>query len=557
MALTGEDNYKIVISTDSDTRGVQNTESALDRLRGSTDKGHLSFLKLSAAVAAGQAAFSLATTAASKLFSAIGDSVKAAGEAEAAQKQLEHAVLNVTKAKQEDLIATMNLADELERKGVLDGDNIKIGLAQLSTFGLSNKAVQALGGSLADLAVNQYGVNASGEQLRDTADTIAKALNGQFGVLEKSGIRFTQAQKNMIAYGNEMQKVQAINEGFAQNLKYTNDVALTTTEGKMAKLRVTLENVKEAFGSTLIEGLTPLFEKLNDFVNSEKFQYWVDEAIIKLQNFLPKAIKYVSEEVIPALINIFNEVYPVIKAVAGAFVDLIQWLGDHTYVLWGVVAVLGAIKTALLITSFIQAIGTAFSTTAMVTNTAVAGMTATIRVFAMSVAAPFTIAVITAGAILAIGSLISEYRKLQEETRKANEAMAGADRAANDYIRSLNAAVAAGRMSAVQAETNRIKFLQGQGKASGLPQYAAGTISAQSGFALVGERGPELVQFGGGEKVYNARKTGEIMSGGGGSVEISYNAPIYVQTAEAVREFFKIQEYNQLAASRGLSTVRA
>lgn len=97
----------------------------------------------SAAAFAGISAFALST-------------IKDFSEAEAASAQLKHAVIDVTHASEAQLQATNDLADALERKGVLDGDNIKVGLAQLSTFGLSNDAVQKLGGSLADLAVNQF-----------------------------------------------------------------------------------------------------------------------------------------------------------------------------------------------------------------------------------------------------------------------------------------------------------------------------------------------------------------------------------------------------------------
>jgi hypothetical protein len=178
-------------------------------------------------------------------------SVDASNEAEAAQAQLEHAVINVTHATKDQLKATEDLATALQDKGVLDDDAIKMGLAQLSTFGLSNTAVRKLGGSLADLAVNQFGVHASGEQLSDTANMIAKALNGQFGVLEKSGIRFTELQQNIIKTGTEMEKVKAINEGFAQNLKYTNDVAITTTEGKIAHFIVMWGNLQERVGDVI------------------------------------------------------------------------------------------------------------------------------------------------------------------------------------------------------------------------------------------------------------------------------------------------------------------
>ncbi|WP_187120310.1 peptidoglycan DD-metalloendopeptidase family protein [Tessaracoccus massiliensis] len=43
-----------------------------------------------------------------------------------------------------------------------------------------------------------------------------------------------------------------------------------------------------------------------------------------------------------------------------------------------------------------------------------------------------------------------------------------------------------------------------------VPGFAAGTLSAPSGLAWVGERGPELVDFRGGERVYNARESAAL-----------------------------------------------
>ncbi len=195
--------------------------------------------------------------------------------AETAQKQLEHATLQVAHGTREQLKALQDLSVELEKKGVLDGDAIAVGLAQLQTFGLSSDMVKKLGGSMADLAVNQFGVNASSEQLSQTANIMAKALNGQFGVLEKSGIRFTDAQKHMIEFGTETQKVQAIQEGFAQNLKFTNEVAVGTLEGGMAKLNVQLGNVSENIGAALAPALTQLMEKATPMIN--KVVEWTAE----------------------------------------------------------------------------------------------------------------------------------------------------------------------------------------------------------------------------------------------------------------------------------------
>lgn len=273
--------------------------------------------------------------------------VKAFAEAEVSSKALEHAVIGVSHATQAQLKETSDLADALEKKGVLDGDNIKLGLAQLSTFGLSNKAVQKLGGSLADLAVNQFGVNASGEQLADSANMIAKALNGQFGVLEKSGIRFTEAQKQTIQFGTEMQKVDAINKGFAQNLKFTNEVALTTYSGKLAKMKVSLGNIQEKFGQVILDGLSPFTDRLSAFVSSEKFTKWVEKTQKWVGENLPKAFNYLSNVILPILVNILKEIVPIFVDLAKKLATTIKWLSENTDVVWALVAGFTALKIVL------------------------------------------------------------------------------------------------------------------------------------------------------------------------------------------------------------------
>lgn len=197
----------------------------------------------------------------------LGAMVAGAADAEKAQAQLSHATLNIAHASEQELGSLEATSAALEAKGVLDGDNIKMGQAQLMTFGLSANLANDLSGSMADLAVNQFGVNATGEDMTASANMVAKALNGQFGILEKSGIRFTDAQKKMIEFGTESEKAAALQEGFAQNLKYTNEVAAGTTEGKLAKLKVTFENITETIGAALIPVLTQLVANVQPILN--------------------------------------------------------------------------------------------------------------------------------------------------------------------------------------------------------------------------------------------------------------------------------------------------
>ncbi len=48
---------------------------------------------------------------------------------------------------------------------------------------------------------------------------------------------------------------------------------------------------------------------------------------------------------------------------------------------------------------------------------------------------------------------------------------------------------------------------------AGLPGYATGTPSAKSGWAVVGEEGPELVKLAGGERIWNARESAQMLAG--------------------------------------------
>jgi phage-related tail protein len=70
--------------------------------------------------------------------------------------------------------------------------------------------------------------------------------------------------------------------------------------------------------------------------------------------------------------------------------------------------------------------------------------------------------------------------------------------------------------------------------------YASGTTNAKRGWALVGEKGPELLRFQGGETVVNAEETRKALAydlgiGGGETVSLTINLPAGA-TAETVRE---------------------
>jgi len=547
MALFNSDNQiGILIKTDADNKGIDSTSKALGKLDDHSGKAGMGFGKMTAAVAVGTAAFHLASAGISKAVNFLSTSAKAYQEVQTANAQLEHAVLRVSKATKQQLEQTIALSDELERKGVLDGDNIKMGLAQLSTFGLSNKAVQGLGKSLSDLAVNQFGVNASGEQLSQTANMIAKALNMQFGVLEKSGIRFTDAQKHMIQYGTEMQKVQAINEGFAQNLKFTNDVALTTTEGKLAKLKVSYENVKESIGKLVVEGLTPLMAKASMVLSTIDWEHVIGKTVASLKDFWARVTAVASKisemaQTIyaflkPSLDTLFNTIDTKLRPalerlwtqISPVLIPVLKFLA----VVLGA-ALVSAIWVAVnVINVLVQALS---HITSVISN-----VSWWISNFVSHVRNSFGY---IPGILRAIGGYL--YQTIIDPYIAAWNWIRGLPDRIVDAFRSIP-----GRIKSAVGNIDITPNIKLPGGIK-IPGFASGVQNFGGGLAVVGERGPELVNLPRGSSVIPNHKLGSVNNNRTVTIQ-----NLYLGSPGAVREMFNQLDADTLLAQKGLTPMR-
>lgn len=397
---------------------------------------------------------------------ALAVSVKNAADAQKSQKQLEHATLNVAKAGREQLKMLEDTAAALQKKGVLDGDNIKMGQAQLMTFGISAQMANKLSGSLADLAVNQFGVRASGDDLTNTANMIAKALNGQFGVLEKSGIRFTEAQRQMIQFGNETERTSALQEGLAQNLKFTNEVALQTFDGQLAKLQSTIGDVTEEIGMVLIPILTDLVKTL---------QPVIENVILWMQQH-PELTQYLV----------------VITAAVGA---LMLALGTLWPVLAGISSALGILKLA-------------FSGAALVMGSP----------FLVPVAA--VVAALT-GVILILKNLAGGWQELELVVEIVNQNIRTSVAAMVEWVTGklqtlmdffeLIAVKASGLKDYTRSDTAGGRAVQAANR--GAKRAMGGTVGNNEPFTLVGEKGAEIVSLPAGSRVTPAHQSAQMRGG--------------------------------------------
>lgn len=127
----------------------------------------------------------------------------------------------------------------------------------------------------------------------------------------------------------------------------------------------------------------------------------------------------------------------------------------------------------------------------------------------------------TAGGMATVSEEFLKAKEAYEENfEEIKDTFNITDEAKNAAAEAMNAYIAALRRGEgnLRAVMNEISFIvsdgmyagRGKGKNGGyvsLPMYASGTDNAAAGASIVGENGPELVFFGGGETVYDAEKT--------------------------------------------------
>jgi TP901 family phage tail tape measure protein len=100
------------------------------------------------------------------------------------------------------------------------------------------------------------------------------------------------------------------------------------------------------------------------------------------------------------------------------------------------------------------------------------------------------------------------------------EAKANAKATMDAYVSEIQAGVAK-----AQRAIDSLGFANGNLSGGGYHGYATGTLDAEPGLALVGEEGPELVNFSGGEVVYTAGETADILARGNGNKEFYVSHP--------------------------------
>ena len=175
--------------------------------------------------------------------------------ANAAQVEVETKLATVMRQRMEaseaDIDAIKQLASAQQELGVI-GDEVQLaGAQQIATFLSQRSSLEALIPAMNDLLAQQKGLKATGEDAVTVANLMGKAMQGQASALRRVGITFTEAQEQVLKYGDESQRAAMLAEVITDNVGHMNSELAKTDVGRAKQLVNTLGDMQEQIGALL------------------------------------------------------------------------------------------------------------------------------------------------------------------------------------------------------------------------------------------------------------------------------------------------------------------
>lgn len=198
-------------------KGIKRIESGLSDLKSS----------LSGLAKAAAAAFSV---------KAVLNFAKASKEAYDTQLVAETKLATVMRQRlgaNDDMIKSIkSLAAQQQELGVI-GDEVQLaGAQQIATYAKETDTLKTLIPAMNDLLAQQQGLNATSSDAVNIGNLIGKVLQGQTSALKRVGITFSDAEEQMLKYGNESQRAAMLAQVITNNVGHMNAALAQTDAGK-------------------------------------------------------------------------------------------------------------------------------------------------------------------------------------------------------------------------------------------------------------------------------------------------------------------------------------
>ena len=184
-----------------------------------------------------------------------------------AETKLNTILIRNVGATEDQVKAIKNFASELQNVGVI-GDEIQLsGLQELATYIENADSLKKMNVVLNDMLAQQYGLNATAENAVTIATMLGKVLQGQTSALSRYGYSFTEAQEQLLKYGNEEQRVATLAAVVEQSVGGMNEALAKTPAGRLKQVSNTMGDIKEQFGKAFTNGLALLAPALKEIAS--------------------------------------------------------------------------------------------------------------------------------------------------------------------------------------------------------------------------------------------------------------------------------------------------
>lgn len=373
------------------------------------------------------------------------------------------------------------------------------------------------------------------QDVKSSAIQLGKALQDPIrGViaLRRVGVSLTEAQEKLITKMVESGNVMGAQKEILQILKGDNGfggaakAAGETFAGKLDILKNKFSDMQESVGKTIVDAIMPFAERLANFVNSDKFQAWLERLNVWLAENIPKAIDFLANTVWPFLKNVFDTTWPIVQILFNVIKGLFNFIKDNTWVIWAAAGALAAFKTAMMISSTISATRLAFESLVK---------------FIISPTALGSFGLLAAAAGIAAGLIINAANKARAAWDKTAAAVEAAGRSNDEVIRKLKNLIATGTPAQKERAKKALK-----GLAEGGSFAQGGPVRAGVSY-LVGELGPEL---------FVPKQSGQIVPNGAmGASSTQIYGDVNIGSEVDADNFLARLTRNQELASKGLTTL--
>ncbi len=146
------------------------------------------------------------------------------------------------------------------------GDEAMIGGAgELATYIKDTKALESMMGTLSNYAAGMSGGGeVNPQQMVQYATQLGKALDGSFDGLAKKGFALSDAQKEIIKNGTDMQKAVVIDEVISQSWAGLAEQMAQTPEGMRVSMANAIGDIRENVGAQLYPAIMSIMSTIKE-----------------------------------------------------------------------------------------------------------------------------------------------------------------------------------------------------------------------------------------------------------------------------------------------------